>query len=282
MSTTTTNFGWTIPSDTDLVKDGASAMRTLGNGIDSSMADLKGGTTGQVLSKASGTDMDFTWVAADDTNAIQNAIIDSKGDLIVGASADTPARLPIGSNGYVLTADSSETYGVKWAAGATSGGETLLHTVSMSGASTITQSSISGDYKHLKIVFNNISAAGGDNVMIKFNGDSGSNYRWLLQWYYTSGAGADGPTTSASAGLTIRTPSSNSWDACMYGVLNIYDYTRTTGVAMDGWISNKDSSGNFNYNFPKIVYNNSAAISSISIVGPSSFDQGNMYIYGVK
>jgi hypothetical protein len=59
---TTTNFGWTTPADTDLVKDGASAIRTLGNGIDTSLVDLKGGTTGQVLSKASNTDMDFTWV----------------------------------------------------------------------------------------------------------------------------------------------------------------------------------------------------------------------------
>ena len=64
MTTTTTNYGWTIPSDTDLVTNGASAMRTLGQGIDTSLVGLKGGTTGQVLSKTSGTDMDFTWIAA--------------------------------------------------------------------------------------------------------------------------------------------------------------------------------------------------------------------------
>lgn len=57
----TTNFGWTTPADTDLVKDGASAMRTLGNAIDTSMGDLKGGTTGQILVKNSNTDMDFIW-----------------------------------------------------------------------------------------------------------------------------------------------------------------------------------------------------------------------------
>jgi hypothetical protein len=61
---TTTNFGWTTPDDTDLVKDGASAIRTLGSAIDTSLVDLKGGTTGQVLSKASNTDMDFSWIAA--------------------------------------------------------------------------------------------------------------------------------------------------------------------------------------------------------------------------
>lgn len=58
---TTSNFGWTTPADTDLVKDGAAAIRTLGNGIDSSLVDLKGGTTGQYLVKQSATDLDFTW-----------------------------------------------------------------------------------------------------------------------------------------------------------------------------------------------------------------------------
>jgi hypothetical protein len=115
---TTTNFGWETPDDTDYVKDGAAAMRTLGNSIDTSFVDLKGGTTGQVLSKASGTDLDFTWVAQDDSNAIQNAIVDAKGDLISATSADTPARLAVGTNGQVLTADSTTATGLKWAAAA--------------------------------------------------------------------------------------------------------------------------------------------------------------------
>jgi len=112
---TTSNFGWTTPADTDLVKDGALAIRTLGNGIDTSMAQLKGGTTGQVLSKTSNTDMAFTWVTQDDANAIQNAIVDAKGDLISATAADTPARLAVGTNGQVLTADSSTATGLKWA-----------------------------------------------------------------------------------------------------------------------------------------------------------------------
>ena len=60
---TTTNFGWSTPDDTAYVKDGASAMRTLGSAIDSSMMDLKGGTTNQVMAKNSNTDMDFKWVS---------------------------------------------------------------------------------------------------------------------------------------------------------------------------------------------------------------------------
>ena len=111
---TTTNFGWETPDDTDLVKDGALAMRTLGNAIDASLVDLKGGTTGQVLSKNSNTDMDFTWVTSDDANAIQNAIVDAKGDLITATAADTPARLAVGNNGETLVADSSASVGLRY------------------------------------------------------------------------------------------------------------------------------------------------------------------------
>jgi hypothetical protein len=63
MATTTPNFGWSVPTSTDLVKDGATAIETLGDAIDASLVDLKGGTTGQVLKKNSGTDMDFVWSA---------------------------------------------------------------------------------------------------------------------------------------------------------------------------------------------------------------------------
>jgi len=136
---TTSNFGWTTPADTDLVKDGAAAIRTLGNGIDTSLVDLKGGTTGQILSKASNTDLDYTWIANDQgditevqagtgisvasgtgpipvvTNTMATAI-DAKGDLVAGTGADTFSRLAVGANGTVLTADSAETTGLKWVA----------------------------------------------------------------------------------------------------------------------------------------------------------------------
>ena len=114
MATTTPNFGWPVPTSTDLVKDGAVAIEALGDGIDASLLDLKGGTTGQVLAKASGTDMDFSWVAQDDSNAIQNAIVDAKGDLIGATAADTPARLAVGTNYGFLQADSAQATGLLW------------------------------------------------------------------------------------------------------------------------------------------------------------------------
>lgn len=137
MATVTPNFNWPVPTSTDLVKDGATAIEALGDSIDASLVDLKGGTTGQVLSKNSNTDMDFTWVtdAAGDitgvtagtgisgggtsgtvtvTNSMATAI-DAKGDLVPGTGADTFARLAVGANGTVLTADSAEATGLKWA-----------------------------------------------------------------------------------------------------------------------------------------------------------------------
>lgn len=135
---TTTNFGWTTPDDTALVKDGASAIRTLGSSIDTSMAQLKGGTTGQILSKTSNTDMAFTWIANDQgditevqagtgisiasgtgpipviTNSFATAI-DAKGDIVAGTGADTFARLAVGTNGQYLQADSTAATGLKWA-----------------------------------------------------------------------------------------------------------------------------------------------------------------------
>jgi len=114
MANPTTNFGWQMPTSTDLVTDLPADFEVFGQAVDTALVDLKGGTTGQVLAKASGTDMDFTWVAQDDSNAIQNAIVDAKGDLIAASAADTPARLAVGNNGETLVADSSTSTGLRY------------------------------------------------------------------------------------------------------------------------------------------------------------------------
>ncbi len=138
-----------MPTSTDLVTDLPADFEVFGQAVDTSMADLKGGTTGQILSKATSADMDFTWITNDVgditevtagtgisgggtsgavtiTNSMATAI-DAKGDLIAGTGADTFSRLAIGTNNQVLTADSTAATGMKWAAAA--GGGKVLQVV---------------------------------------------------------------------------------------------------------------------------------------------------------
>jgi hypothetical protein len=65
MANPTTNFGWVMPTSTSLVTNLPADFNTFGQGVDTSMAQLKGGTTGQILSKTSATDMAFTWITND-------------------------------------------------------------------------------------------------------------------------------------------------------------------------------------------------------------------------
>ena len=142
MANPTTNFGWQMPTSTDLVTDLPADFEVFGQAVDTTLVDLKGGTTGQVLSKASNTDMDFSWINADPLT-----ILDAKGDLISATAADTPARLAVGTNGQVLTADSSTSTGLKWAAVAS--GKLLqvvqgtLTTSTSSTATTFTDTALS-------------------------------------------------------------------------------------------------------------------------------------------
>jgi len=172
---TSPNFNWPEPDNTDLVKNGALAIRTAVNAIDTSLVDLKGGTTGQVLAKATNTDMDFSWVAQDDSNAIQNAIVDAKGDLIAASAADTPARLAVGADFAFLKADSSQSTGLAWDNAAWT---SWTPTITANSGSFTTVSS-TGQYKRVgKICFvrqtititTNGTAAGTVNSTIPFTG----------------------------------------------------------------------------------------------------------------
>lgn len=84
MANPTTNFGWVMPTSTDLVTDLPADFAVFGQAVDTTFVDLKGGTTGQVLSKASNTDMDFTWIEQDDTTLSFNAQTGTTYTLVAG------------------------------------------------------------------------------------------------------------------------------------------------------------------------------------------------------
>jgi len=159
---TTTNYGWTTPADTDLVKDGASAIRTLGTSIDTTTKNLNPSTT--------------------------------LGDIEYRSStANTNTRLGIGSTGQVLTVAGGVP---SWATPAAAGGIVQLATGSINGVSTVTISNISQSYKHLYAVVQNAQSANFGSTGFRPNNVTTANsyrvfHNWLdsTTWYTNTFAG---------------------------------------------------------------------------------------------
>jgi hypothetical protein len=100
MSNPTSSFGWIMPTSSDLVTDLPADFEVFGQAVDTSLADLKGGTTGQVLSKASNTDMDFTWIEQDDSTLAFNA---QTGTTYTLVAADAANKWVTASNASAIT-----------------------------------------------------------------------------------------------------------------------------------------------------------------------------------
>ena len=99
MANPTTNFGWVMPTATDLVTDLPADFNVFGQGVDTSLQYLLGGTTGQVLSKTSNTNMAFTWIEQDDTTLSFNAQTGTTYTLVASDSA----KLVTTSNASAVT-----------------------------------------------------------------------------------------------------------------------------------------------------------------------------------
>lgn len=258
---TTTNYGWTTPADTDLVKDGASAIRTLGTAIDTT-----------VFNNASA--------------AIAKTIVDAKGDLIVATAADTVARLASsGVNGEVLQVDTSTATGLKYGAIAAGANWTLLNSggTALTGAATITISGISGKDKIMALVSEG-SAGASSEIDFRLNADSGNNYSGFGS--KTTGKStwnSDIPNQYANAGISVANfarQSSDAGDVFSGGIY--FSGCNSSGLKM--WEVAGAGRSYFGQNgivyIGQGVYTGSSTISSISILSSSgNFDGGTIYIY---
>jgi hypothetical protein len=341
-----------MPTAVDLVTDLPADFEVSGQAVATSLADLLGGTTGQILAKNSATDMDFVWIANDQGDitgitattpltgggtsgaitvgiqdaltsqkgavqlsdststtssilaatptavksaydlantanttanaAIAKAIVDAKGDLIAATAADTVARLAIGTNAQVLTADSAEATGMKWATPAAGGGWTLLANGNLT-TTTVTASIDPTGYKQLVIFEKDVVCTTDWYIQIRLNGTLSSG------WFYINSY-----NTSTTA---VTTDNQNNGGS----MVNLQPFEATNTDCMGVWIVNDPA----NTNTAKIVTgvvggvnapntfrtqgiltgqyaDSTSAITSVRFDANSTFSSGTYEIYGVK
>ena len=293
---TTTNYGWTTPDDTALVKDGAAAIRTLGSSVDTTTKNLNPSTTlgdieyrsstantntrlgigssGQVLTVAAGVP---SWA-----NGFSNPLT-TTGDTIYSSSGSTPARLGIGSTGQVLTVAAGVP---SWAAPSAAGANwSLLNTggTALTGATTITVSGISGKDKIMVLVDGASSVNTTTYFDFRFNTDSASNY---YQYGIEQVAGSSYSASNLESG-------SGTYDSLQFARSSDVNTSTTFGYVQ---LSGCNSSGVKVFNSLGIgrpngsnsqrayllggFYNSSSTISSVSIRSTSgNFDAGTIFVY---
>jgi hypothetical protein len=257
---TTTNYSWTTPDDTDLVKDGAAAIRSLGSAIDSTVFTNAG-------------------------NAINKTIVDAKGDIIAATAADTVSRLAVGADNTVLTADSSTATGLKWATAASGANWSLVNAggTSLTGAQTVTVSSIT-DADQLLVYFSVASSASASSfVTVRLNTDTGSNYNYT-GWRQVAAANYQLGNTAVeddqAATYVQMGAQNNSAGGFMSGFLfisgcnsaGVKTYWGAAGASADTIGGRSHIIGGF--------YDSASTISSISMFSSSgNWDNGTLYVY---
>jgi len=239
---TTTNYGWTTPDDTALVKDGAAAIRTLGSSVDTTTKNLNPETT--------------------------------LGDIVYRSStANVKTRLGIGSSGQVLTVSG----GVPAWSTISAGGMTLLSTTTLSGATTdIT--GIDQTYNSLFIVVDQVTISADSRLVISPNSLSGVYAVGFGNASTTAIAltNADLQLTGSTSNLVKGTGANNAFS------VTIDNYASTTNYKPIRWFGTyENASTTVSTNFAGgIALDN--AVSSLLFYPVGTFNGGTVRIYGVK
>ena len=249
---TTTNYSWTTPDDTALVKDGAAAIRSLGTAIDSTV---------------------FTNAGA----AIAKTIVDAKGDIIAATAADTVSRLAVGANDTVLTADSTTATGLKWAS-ASAGGKNfvLLNSggTSLSG-STTTISGISAKDQIFVVVNGQSATNASSQCIVRINGNS-SNYMHMTLLLENSSVNVYERTDGIYLGQMSNNANSSGYGSVLISGCN------STGVKVfesSGGFSPSGGSGQRN-DVGGGTWSDASTVSSVSVnTTTGTWDAGTVYVY---
>jgi hypothetical protein len=281
MTNPTSNFGWQMPTSTDLVTDLPADFEVFGQAVDTTLVDLKGGTTGQVLKKNSNTDMDFVWGA--DSAGMTNPMT-TTGDTIYSSSGSTPARLGIGSTGQVLTVAG----GVPSWAGAPAATKSfsLLNSggTALTGAQTITVSGISNQDVLYVFILDASSASANSNISIRVNGVTTSTYGIFASQLTAQSAYSAGFLKRESGlvndRIIVADTSSNA--ASQVAAYCRIDGAATSGIKMFQFAgSGNDGGGNNQEQWVGGGLLNTTAITEVNIYSTvGNFDNGTVYIYG--
>lgn len=217
---TTTNYSWTTPDDTALVKDGAAAIRSLGTAIDTTV---------------------FTNAGA----AVAKATVDAKGDLIAGTADNTIARLAVGANDTVLTADSSTATGLKWAAPA--GGGTGLAFVNKTTFSGVTSQSINNvftsTYTNYKIIVKIVGLGNDLNLRMRASGTDNTSSEYWNNLVYGQGAVVSSAGSASANTSFLKITQGNTGNG--YCSIDLYSPQETALTGISGLGTGRYSGSEF-------------------------------------
>ena len=206
----------------------------------------------------------------------------AKGDLVVGSGTNDAAVLAVASTaGYLLSVDSAEATGLKWAAPATGGGMTLLSTTTLSGADTINITGISGDYIDLEIhMFGITNATANGHLQIRFNAST------TIASYFQTNATTSVYTDVATViyGNPVNVNGFDFGDANNAISIKVFNYANTANYK--NWLM----AGHGVFAGTARAFTGGGGLSTNSAItsltlhkeGPRNFSTGTVKIYGVK